>query len=90
MKHFQGRLINHVHLRVRYLERSRRFYRAVLESLGLAEAYSEGDGYFCADELYVDEAAFVLDPDGNNIEAVCEEPTRRAAAAIVVERLTNG
>ncbi|MGH8194269.1 MAG: VOC family protein, partial [Woeseiaceae bacterium] len=32
-------------------------------------------------------AAFVLDPDGNNIEAVCDAPTSRSAESIVVERL---
>ncbi|MFB2595852.1 VOC family protein [Paracoccus sp. p4-l81] len=34
-------------------------------------------------------AAFLLDPDGNNIEAVCDAPTRRSAPVIEVERLTN-
>jgi catechol 2,3-dioxygenase-like lactoylglutathione lyase family enzyme/N-acetylglutamate synthase-like GNAT family acetyltransferase len=29
-------------------------------------------------------AAFVLDPDGNNIEAVCHGPTRRSAASVVI------
>ena len=135
MEHFQGRLVNHIHLRVRDLGRSKTFYRAVLESIGLIEAYREGEDYFYADELYVDLAdryvsrvhlafqapshdsvrrfhqaalaaggtengppgqrsyhshyysAFVLDPDGNNIEAICEEPTRRSADAVVVERV---
>lgn len=32
-------------------------------------------------------AAFLLDPDGNNIEAVCDAPTRRSAPVIEVERL---
>ena len=32
-------------------------------------------------------AAFLLDPDGNNIEAVCDAPTRRTAPVIDVERL---
>ena len=31
-------------------------------------------------------AAFVLDPDGNNIEAVWHGPTRRSTASVVVER----
>ena len=135
MPQFQGRLINHIHLRVRDLERSKAFYRAVLESIGLGTTLEEGEGYFCADELYVDRAddyvsrvhlafqaptpdavvrfhdaaiaaggtdngapgqrsyhshyfaAFVLDPDGNNVEAICEEPTRRSTDAVVVERL---
>ena len=127
-----GRLIDHVHLRVSDLEASKRFYRAVLESLDLAAALVEGADYFYADELFVDEtreaasrvhlafqvpdratvhkfhsaalaaggrnnggpgerdyhpgyyAAFVLDPDGNNIEAVYHGPAARSAASIVV------
>jgi catechol 2,3-dioxygenase-like lactoylglutathione lyase family enzyme len=118
MEIHQGRLIDHIHLRVADLEASRQFYRAVLASLGMADALVEGEGFFHADELYVDAAdayitrvhlafqapdrdtvnafyhaaldaggrdngapgerryhpgyyaAFVLDPDGNNIEAV--------------------
>ena len=31
-------------------------------------------------------AAFVLDPDGNNIEAVCDAPTSRNVTSVVVER----
>jgi catechol 2,3-dioxygenase-like lactoylglutathione lyase family enzyme len=34
-------------------------------------------------------AAFVLDPDGNNIEVVCDAPTVRSAESIVVERLPS-
>ena len=127
-----GRLIDHVHLRVSDLEASKRFYRAVLESLDLAAALVEGADYFYADELFVDEAreavshvhlafqapdratvhkfhsaalaaggrdnggpgergyhpgyyaAFVLDPDGNNIEAVYHGPAARSASSIVV------
>ena len=117
-----GRLIDHLHLRVRSLEASRRFYRAALEAIGRLDAFGEAAGCFYADELYVDEAegpvsrvhlafqarseaevqrfhamtlaaggrdngapgprhyhasyygAFVLDPDGHNIEAVCHVP----------------
>ena len=120
-----GRLIDHVHLRVVDLERSRVFYRAVLAAIGLAGAIREGDGYFSADELWIDAAdrpkgpvsrvhlafkavdqaavqafhraalgaggrdngapgerhyhpgyyaAFALDPDGNNVEAVFHGP----------------
>lgn len=133
MTYFQGRLINHIHLRVRDLERSRRFYRAVVESIGLASAFCEQEDRFSVDELYVDQAddyvshvhiafqapsreavqrfynaglayggtdngapgkrhyhsnyyaAFLFDPDGNNIEAICEEPTKRSADAVAVE-----
>lgn len=32
-------------------------------------------------------AAFVIDPDGNNIEAVFHGPSKRSAAAVVIEPL---
>jgi catechol 2,3-dioxygenase-like lactoylglutathione lyase family enzyme len=137
MAYFQGRLINHVHLRVGDLERSKSFYRAVLGAIGLTGALGEDEKSLYVDELYIDQAddyisrvhlafqaptheavdrfytaalaaggrdngqpgqrlyhshyyaAFVLDPDGNNIEVVCEEPTKRSSDAIRVERLPN-
>jgi catechol 2,3-dioxygenase-like lactoylglutathione lyase family enzyme len=127
-------LLDHVQLRVRDLETSKRFYRACLEALEHAPA-DEREEYFWADELFlcadgepsarvhlafqaadceaVDRfyraalaaggtdngppgergyhsgyyAAFVLDPDGNNVEAVFHGPTRRSADEIVVEPL---
>ena len=115
----RGRLLDHVHLRVRDLEASRAFYAAALEAVGLS-IVMEGPGFFAADELFVSAdgeptselhlafqaadretvhrfheavlaaggrdngppgprphyhehyyGAFVLDPDGNNVEAVC-------------------
>ena len=117
-----GRLIDHVHLRVADLDRSRVFYRAVLAAIGLGDAIREGADYFSADELWIDAAdgpisrvhiafkaadqagvrafhhaalacggrdngapgerayhagyyaAFALDPDGNNVEAVFHGP----------------
>ena len=117
MEFHQGRLIDHVGLRVRDLEASWRFYRAVLDALG-RELTRESEGAFSSDELYVTAdaepttgvhlafqaadrdavarfhdaalaaggtdngspgerdyhpgyyAAFALDPDGNNVEAV--------------------
>jgi catechol 2,3-dioxygenase-like lactoylglutathione lyase family enzyme len=51
----QGRLIDHVHLRVSDLEASRRFYRAVLEALG-RDFTSESETHFSSDELWVDRA----------------------------------
>lgn len=131
----QGRLLDHVHLRVRNLERSKIFYRAVIESLGREDAWGESETAAWADELYIDQsstrpsrihiafqaadrdavrrfhasavraggtdngppglrdyhgqyfAAFVLDPDGNNIEAVTDAPRRRSADSVVVERI---
>jgi len=127
-----GRLIDHVHLRVSDLEASKHFYRAVLESLGLAATLVEAPSYFYADELFVDKAsgavshvhlafqafdratvnrfyfaalaaggqdngapgerdyhagyyaAFVFDPDGNNIEAVYHGPAHRSASSVAV------
>ncbi|WP_373047000.1 VOC family protein [Vulgatibacter sp.] len=121
---YRGRLIDHLQLVVADLERSRRFYEAVLEVFGIPIA-GEGPGFFWADELVVSSvdspasnhvltgrthlafqakdremverfyrtglaaggtdngepglreayhpgyfAAFLLDPDGNNVEAV--------------------
>jgi catechol 2,3-dioxygenase-like lactoylglutathione lyase family enzyme len=134
MEFHQGRLIDHVHLRVADLEKSRAFYRAVLASVG-REITMETDGFFVSDELFVDKAddhvsrvhlafqtdgqeqvaafhaaglaaggtdngapgerpyhpgyygAFLLDPDGNNIEAVFHGPASRSAESVVITAL---
>ena len=131
MEFHQGRLLDHVHLRVSDLEASKRFYRAALEAVGLALTH-ESESSFSADELYFSDdgeptsgvhiafqaadrdavhrfynaalaaggrdngrpggrdyhpgyyAAYVLDPDGNNVEAVFHGPTTRSAASVVV------
>jgi catechol 2,3-dioxygenase-like lactoylglutathione lyase family enzyme len=128
--HF-GRLFDHVHLRVADLERSKRFYGAVLASLG-RELTWEGEEAFAADELFVSTdgpptsglhiafqtpdretvhrfheaalaaggrdngapgergyhqgyyAAYALDPDGTNVEAVHHGPAERSAPSVVV------
>jgi catechol 2,3-dioxygenase-like lactoylglutathione lyase family enzyme len=117
METHKGRLVDHIHLRCRDITASKRFYKAVLEALGIP-VRSESEGHLAADELWLDAAdgptsrihlafqacdremvyrfhaaalaaggkdhgrpgersyhpgyyaAFVLDPDGNNIEAV--------------------
>ena len=127
----QGRLLDHVHIRVRDVEASKGFYRAVLEALG-REITFEGDGYFAVDELFVSAdgeptsglhfafqtpdretvdrfheaaiaaggrdngapgersyhpnyyAAYALDPDGNNVEAVNHGPVERSADSVIV------
>ena len=136
MKHHLGRLIDHVHLRARDLEATKRFYKAVLGALGIAVG-SESPEHIQFDELWIDAlkgeagstthvhlafqaadrdvvarfhaagltaggrdngqpgerkyhpgyyAAFLIDPDGNNVEAVHHgEPKSRSAAAIEVE-----
>lgn len=126
-----GRLIDHLHLRVRDLEASRRFYKAALGALGIELDRDEPD-HFVVDELYVDAAdeytswvhlafqaadraavdrfhaaglgaggrdngapgerdyhpgyygAFLLDPDGSNIEAVFHGPSVRSAAYVEI------
>lgn len=131
MQFHRGRLIDHIHLVVADLEASKRFYRSVLNALGLSIS-GEGPGFFFADELFVSAgdhpeshvhlafqadgpelvvrfhragllaggrdngapgerhyhpgyyAAFLLDPDGNNIEAVYHGPAKRSAASVVV------
>ena len=131
MEFHRGRLLDHVHLRVEDVERSKRFYRAVFGALG-REITHEFHGAFASDELFVDKAddyvtrvhlafqaddpetvarfhetalanggrdngkpgertyhpgyyaAFVLDPDGNNIEAVFHGPSTRSAPDVVV------
>ena len=125
-----GRLLDHVHLRVRDVEASKRFYTGALEPLGLGIS-SEGAGWFAADEIFVSgdaepttglhiafqardretvdrfhaaalEAggrdngspgerdyhpgyygAYVLDPDGTNVEAVFHGPVERSADSVV-------
>jgi catechol 2,3-dioxygenase-like lactoylglutathione lyase family enzyme len=125
-----GRLLDHVHLRVRDVEESKRFYAGALEPLGL-EITQEGEGWFAADELFVSAdgpatsglhlafqapdretvqrfyeaalaaggqdngapgerpyhpgyyAAYVLDPDGTNVEAVYHGPVERSAPSVV-------
>jgi len=125
----RGRMIDHLHLRARDLEASRRFYTAVLGVLGIPVV--NAPDHFFADELWVDHgdtsshvhfalqapdratverwytaglaaggrdngapgerpyhpgyyAAFLLDPDGNNVEAVYHGPGKRSAEAVTI------
>ena len=132
MRFHQGRLLDHVHIRVADVEASKAFYRAVLEAVGLGLTF-EGEGVFAADELFVSAdgppttglhiafqahdqetvhrfheaalaagardngapgerhyhpgyyGAYVLDPDGNNVEAVYHGPSTRSAASVEIE-----
>lgn len=130
MQFHRGRLIDHLHLKVRDIEASLGFYKAVMEVLGVPLV--EGQGHFYADELWVDVgephahvhfafqapdratvdrfyaaalaaggrdngppgerkyhpgyyAAFVYDPDGNNVEAVHHGAAARSAPSVVIE-----
>ncbi|WP_404401204.1 VOC family protein [Pelagibacterium halotolerans] len=130
MEFHRGRLIDHLHLRVSDLEKSRTFYRAILNAVGRDITF-ETDTFFVADELFVDTAtddtsrchlafqaddkdtvarfhaagianggtdngtpgerpyhpgyyaAYILDPDGNNLEAVYHGPATRSAESVV-------
>jgi len=132
MEFHRGRLIDHVHLRVSDLGASKKFYRAVLQAIGKDHAIREGEQFFSADELWIDQAdhkvstvhlafqttgpaavaafhaaalanggrdngapgersyhpgyyaAFAIDPDGNNIEAVYHGPAEASAESIVI------
>ena len=130
----RGRLIDHVQLIARDFAATKRFYAAVLASLG-RRIEGEGEHYFWSDELFVSTAepattapthvhlafqaadresvhrfhaaalaaggtdngapgvrpyhpdyyaAFVLDPDGNNIEAVHHGEARRSAESVTL------
>jgi len=131
MQFYQGRLFDHVHLRVRDLTTSKSFYQAVLGTMDIGVS-REGTDFFVIDELYVSAAdqvpskihlafqaknlgdvdlfyqvglrnggesngepgfrnyhpgyyaAYLLDPDGNNIEAVYHGPAERSTATIIV------
>lgn len=137
MELFRGRLFDHLQLVVSNLERSKRFYQAVLGTLNIPIG-GEGPGFFWADELFVSDtqskasqgvqtgrshfafqakdretverfhragleaggkdngapgvrlyhpgyyAAFLIDPDGNNVEAVFHGAAERTAEAIKI------
>jgi lactoylglutathione lyase len=134
---YRGRLLDHLHLVVSDLEKSKTFYGAVLEVLGVP-IQGEGAGFFWADELFVSSAqspaaagrvtgrshfafqaedretveqfyeaglaaggtdngapgerpyhpgyfaAFLIDPDGNNVEAVHHGEAKRSAEVIEI------
>jgi len=77
-----GKLTGRVHLAFQAADREQveQFYRAALASGGTDNGgpglRPYHPGYF---------AAFVLDPDGNNIEAVFHGPAERSASSVVIE-----
>jgi catechol 2,3-dioxygenase-like lactoylglutathione lyase family enzyme len=134
-QHHLGRLVDHIHLRARDLEATKRFYKAVLGALGIPVG-SEGAKHVAFDELWIDAlgsdqgsathvhlafqaadreavarfhaaglaaggrdngapgerdyhpgyyAAFLFDPDGNNVEAVFHGPAKRSAVSVVID-----
>jgi catechol 2,3-dioxygenase-like lactoylglutathione lyase family enzyme len=61
MKLHRGRLIDHVHLRAKDLPASQRFYKAVLDVVGIETQIA--DDHLMADELWID--ALGNDGSGN-------------------------
>lgn len=138
MELHRGRLFDHVHLVVKDLAASKRFYKAVLGALDVPTGGDAPD-HFWADELYISTAsspaaqgaltgrvhlafqaasrsavdafhkagvaagakdngapgerpyhpgyyaAFLLDPDGNNIEAVYHGEAQRSAPSVSIK-----
>jgi catechol 2,3-dioxygenase-like lactoylglutathione lyase family enzyme len=85
-----GRLVDHVHIRVSDLEASKRFYSAVLESLGL-ELTWEGDGAFAVDELFVSDDGEPTARLHLAFQAADEDEVRRFhAAAVAAGGTDNG
>lgn len=136
MSYHQGRLFDHIHLRVRDYDRAATFYLAIFDALGWADRVHAGRDWMELDELYIDAAsdqqrpsrihlcfqasdgdavqrfyeaglanggqdngapgprdyhpgyfaAYLTDPDGNNIEAKFDErATRRSAGSVEIE-----
>jgi len=86
MEFHRGRLFDHVHLRVKDLEASKRFYRAVLSALGLEDALVEGKGHFYIDELFVD----VADGEVSRIHLAFQAPDRETVQAFHRAALAGG
>lgn len=72
----------HLAFQARSREDVEAFHRLALEAGGRSNG---GPGLRPYHDTYY--AAFVLDPDGNNIEAVCDAPSLRSADSVVVERI---
>ena len=77
----QGRLTGHMHFafQAKSREAVERFYRAVLAAGGRDNGPPGERPYHPS--YY---AAFVLDPDGNNVEAVCHGPAERSASSVKI------
>ena len=56
MTYHLGRLIDHVHLAVRDLPRSKNFYLAIFEALGVDDRVKAGGDWLEIDELFIDSA----------------------------------
>jgi catechol 2,3-dioxygenase-like lactoylglutathione lyase family enzyme len=89
MEFHLGRTIDHVHLRVRDLEASRRFYEAVLGALG--REVRSGEGFFACDELWFSADAPPTQGLHLAFQAPDEDAVRRFhAAALAAGGRDNG
>ena len=137
MKYHQGRLIDHIGVRVSNLEKSKAFYVAILDAIGKSDGFGDYGSGFYFDELYIEEgdkpitnlhlafqayskeqvhafyeaglkaggrdngppgyrkyhaayyAAYLFDPDGNNVEAICDVGSERSSPSVVISRPTD-
>src|SRR5262245_49166140 len=74
-KVYRGRLVDHIQLVVSDVKRSKRFYSALLEVLGIPIG-GEGPDYFWADELFV---------SGKDSQAAAGELTGRVHLAFAAK-----
>ncbi|MBM6595849.1 VOC family protein [Microvirga pudoricolor] len=81
----QGRLIDHLHLRVSDLEASRRFYKAVLNAVG-RDFTSESPKHFACDELWVDKA----DGPVSRVHLAFQAPDRETVKSFHAAALAHG
>jgi catechol 2,3-dioxygenase-like lactoylglutathione lyase family enzyme len=89
MQYHVGRLIDHVHLKVRDIAASRRFYDAAFGALGLPPTEG-GAGYFYADELYVSTAKPPHEPLTSGLHLAFQAGDRDAVRRFHVAALAAG
>jgi catechol 2,3-dioxygenase-like lactoylglutathione lyase family enzyme len=77
MEYHVGRLIDHVHLKVRDLAASRAFYDAAFGALGLPVTQA-GPDYFYADELFVSAAKPPHEPLTSGLHLAFQAADREA------------
>jgi len=82
-----GENLSHIHFAFQTKDRQQvhRFYEAAL-SAGGTDNGAPGERHYHPGYY----AAFVLDPDGNNVEAVYHGPARRSADDVVITPERNG
>ena len=90
MESYKGRLIDHVVIRAKDIEKSKRFYRAIFDALKIPFGV-EGDGWFWNDELFVTQETpvtqgFHLAFQASDQETVCQ----LYEAAIAAGGVDNG